>query len=142
MMKYLPIAALMLLMVSCGENNGGGQGTAVPASPANNAADVPQTQAPVQASNTGARLNPPHGEPGHRCEIGVGEPLPEDGSTPPPATPPQDIIQGQPLDVTTTMVDPGQAPDPNAVKLPSGTPNPPHGSPGHDCNVQVGEPLP
>jgi hypothetical protein len=29
----------------------------------------------VAASASGAKLNPAHGEPGHRCEIPVGAPL-------------------------------------------------------------------
>lgn len=36
-------------------------------------------------SAAGVKLNPPHGEPGHRCEIPVGAPL--DGSANPATTP-------------------------------------------------------
>jgi hypothetical protein len=141
MKRSMIAACVCVLLFSCDEKDGGGEGTAVPVSSSNSTSTAQQPVAPTTASTTGRRLNPPHGEPGHRCEIGVGEPLPEDGATPPPANP-QEFIQGNPLDVTTTMVDPGQAPPTNSVKLPSGTPNPAHGAPGHDCNVQVGQPLP
>lgn len=79
-----------------------------------------------------ALLNPPHGEPGHRCEIPVGAPL--DGSAPPSA-------DNMPISVNIPEASPVAAP-----ALPSsgnsGKINPPHGEPGHDCAVPVGSPLP
>jgi hypothetical protein len=68
-------------------------------------------------------LNPPHGEPGHRCEIEVGAPL----NTPaqPKLTTPQPTFQ----------------PQQPSGSVAAGT-NPPHGQPGHDCAVPVGAPLP
>lgn len=74
------------------------------------------------ANTTGQKLNPKHGEPGHRCEIAVGAPL---DSKP-------------------------QAPAPVEVKLPANLPkeakngvklNPKHGEPGHRCEIAVGAPL-
>ena len=38
------------------------------------------TQATLPSTPTGATLNPPHGQPGHRCDIPVGAPLPNDGN--------------------------------------------------------------
>lgn len=88
-----------------------------------------QSTAPAQG-NTAVRLNPPHGQPGHICEIPVGSPLP---STPvrPNAT------------VTTTA---GAAPV-NSAGAPTAAAsnvrlNPPHGQPGHICEIPVGSPLP
>lgn len=36
--------------------------------------NLPATQ------GSGVTLNPPHGQPGHRCDIAVGAPLPNDGN--------------------------------------------------------------
>lgn len=82
------------------------------------------TQGSTQAAKTLAATNPPHGEPGHRCDIEVGAPLnsPAAATTTPPAA------QAQPA-----------AAKPAAS---SGRVNPPHGQPGHDCAVAVGAALP
>ena len=81
------------------------------------------------------KLNPPHGELGHRCDIAVGSPL-----NSPPVNPPGGNTQitntapGTQAPVNTT---PGtQAP----VKTAPGM-NPPHGEAGHDCTIPVGAPL-
>lgn len=63
-------------------------------------------------SSPGGALNPAHGQPGHRCDIAVGDPL---NSAP-----------------ATTSVNTA-AP---AKKL-----NPAHGEPGHRCDIAVGAPL-
>lgn len=104
--------------------------TATPAPAANSAS-------PVTATAPG--MNPPHGQPGHRCEIPVGAPLnskPGAATTaqaPQPATtqpvqfaPP--VTKEQPASVTPVTTAPGM--------------NPPHGQPGHRCDVAVGAPLP
>jgi hypothetical protein len=84
--------------------------------------------APVQAG-AGVKLNPPHGQPGHICEIPVGSPLP---ST--PAITPGNTTVAQPANLNTTaQVSGGSKP----VRL-----NPPHGQPGHICEIPVGSPLP
>ena len=72
-------------------------------------------------------LNPEHGQPGHRCDIAVGAPLNS------PST-----IQPAPTAVTAS-------PAP-IISLPANTDasvslNPPHGQPGHDCAIPVGQPL-
>jgi hypothetical protein len=36
----------------------------------------------------------------------------------------------------------GTTPATLGIELPSGTPNPAHGEPGHKCELQVGDPLP
>lgn len=72
-------------------------------------------------------MNPPHGQPNHRCDIAVGAPL----SSPPgktaakaaKATASPAIVQAQP----TVKTAPGM--------------NPPHGQPGHRCDIAVGAPL-
>jgi hypothetical protein len=70
-------------------------------------------------------MNPPHGQPGHRCDIAVGAPLdspPGTGKTPPIAS-----QQNVPTQTTTPTTAPGM--------------NPPHGQPGHRCDIAVGAPL-
>lgn len=78
------------------------------------------------ASVTDATLNPAHGQPGHRCEIAVGAPL---NSTPKAASAQPQV----PLQTTTPVM---QVNPNSSVKL-----NPAHGQPGHDCSIQVGQPL-
>jgi hypothetical protein len=97
----------------------------------------PPASAPVASS---VKLNPPHGQPGHRCDIEVGQPLPPEGSpviaTQPATQPVKPVMQNtQPV-----MVNPPA----NANILPGaskGKVNPPHGEPGHRCDIAVGAPL-
>ena len=87
------------------------------------------------------RLNPPHGEPGHVCEIPVGAPL--DGS----AGSNSQTIQIDPNAGGTQTITAPQAGGPIMQAAPaagggSGRINPPHGEPGHVCEIPVGDPLP
>lgn len=80
--------------------------------------NVAPTNTTNSVNNTGnLAVNPPHGQPGHICEIPVGAPLkgPATGNT-----------NGTP---TATSGE--------GVKL-----NPAHGLPGHRCDIKVGDPLP
>lgn len=92
---------------------------------------------------TAPGMNPPHGQPGHKCEIPVGQPLNGASSAQNPA--PQAIqvngntpIQIDPNSVKPTKVTPTQNGQP--VKTAPGM-NPPHGEPGHRCDIAVGQPL-
>jgi hypothetical protein len=96
---------------------------AITSSPQNNVVMTP-VQTPVQPTAPG--MNPPHGQPGHRCDIPVGAPL----NSKPAAAP--TAVNAQPQ-VTMTEV-------PNKVKTPPGM-NPPHGEPNHRCDIAVGAPL-
>jgi len=119
-------------------------------------APMTMTAAPGQpAGTTAAGMNPPHGEPGHRCDIAVGAPL-----NSPPGNTQKTTLPGSP-DITTApppvMSAPQPGPGPSISNLPSSTPvnaspagsstatapgmNPPHGQPGHDCSIPVGSPL-
>ena len=80
-------------------------------------------KAPAQA------LNPAHGMPGHRCDIAVGAPLNS------PAQAGQSAPQVQP------MTAPIPAAVPVAPSNATGKLNPPHGQPGHRCDISVGAPL-
>ncbi|HEX8562799.1 MAG TPA: hypothetical protein VF676_07460 [Flavobacterium sp.] len=82
------------------------------------------------AQNTG-QLNPAHGQPGHRCEIAVGAPLPGTAQ-------PTQAITSAPTQVTPQMVTSGAAQQP--AKTAKGM-NPAHGKPGHRCDIAVGAPL-
>lgn len=39
---------------------------------------TPTTATPAQTTPTADRMNPPHGQANHRCEIAVGSPLPKE----------------------------------------------------------------
>jgi hypothetical protein len=84
-------------------------------------------QTPVQPTAPG--MNPPHGQPNHRCDIAVGAPL---NSKPAPATTTAATANAQPQVVMTEV--------PNKVKTAPGM-NPPHGEPNHRCDIAVGAPL-
>lgn len=134
------------------DHTGHDHGAETPA--ANQSAQGQATNAPAATNAQGVKLNPPHGEPGHRCEIAVGAPL--DGSaaptqaTPAPAQPASGkgfLGSGN----TQTQAAPTQQAAPTAQKgAPAqqtapgmqGKPNPAHGQPGHRCDIQVGQPLP
>ncbi len=87
---------------------------------------VTQTPAPTV---TQPGMNPPHGQPNHRCDIAVGAPL---NSKPAPA-PTQAAPAPVPSQVTMKEI-------PNPTKTAPGM-NPPHGEPNHRCDIAVGAPL-
>ena len=102
------------------------------------AAPTPTAPQPVQQSTTVAPtapgMNPPHGQPNHRCDIAVGAPLNSPkGQTPttttaPTPQPASAVVTPQAKPATVTPTAPGM--------------NPPHGQPGHKCEIAVGAPLP
>ena len=91
-------------------------------------------QADTKNQNVAPGMNPPHGQPGHRCDIPVGQPLdskPAAKNNPAPTT-------SKPLPATVA------APNSTTNSTPAATApgmNPPHGQPGHRCDIGVGEPL-
>lgn len=90
---------------------------------------------------TAPGMNPPHGQPGHRCEIPVGQPL---NGNPAPTTQPTNTPSGtQNIQIDPNTLQPGKVAFDNSnapVKTAPGM-NPPHGEPGHRCDIPVGEPL-
>lgn len=92
--------------------------------------------APVTASQpvaepvfTAPGMNPPHGQPGHRCDIAVGAPLnsqPAKAAAATTSAPQQTVTMSQPVPAKTVTA-PGM--------------NPPHGEPNHRCDIAVGAPL-
>lgn len=98
---------------------------------------ITTTSAPATGS-AAAGTNPPHGQPGHRCDLAVGAPL--NGAPAPsvqvPAGGQSPNMTIKPQAAPVTMPTPANA-GASGVRI-----NPPHGQPGHDCSVQVGQPLP
>jgi hypothetical protein len=89
-----------------------------------------QTTVPQNVVSTSAApgMNPAHGQPGHRCDIAVGAPL--NSAPAKPATP---TVQTTPAIATPTATA-------AKTKTAPGM-NPPHGEPGHRCDIAVGAPL-
>lgn len=105
---------------------------------------VQMTQTPV---TTKPGMNPPHGQPGHRCDIAVGAPLNSPKQTKPTGATGNAVVQQvTPAATTTTSPTTTAAPailDPNAAQTTTAPGmNPPHGQPGHQCGIAVGAPLP
>lgn len=104
------------------------------------AAATTQTQAPATTTSapvaTAPGMNPPHGQPGHRCEIAVGAPL-NSQPTKQAASPAQQQQQATP----GTFMQPAAKPAAATTTTAPGM-NPPHGQPGHRCEIAVGAPLP
>jgi hypothetical protein len=137
------LAASLLCLMACSE--GKKKNTSVPQMPAANqntitpSANIPAAGSlelqtlPTAETNSAVALNPPHGEPGHRCEIEVGAPLnsaPAATNAAPASTP------------VPTFNPPPSFTTPSAQSTTGAGLNPPHGQPGHDCAVAVGAPLP
>lgn len=96
------------------------------------------TQTPIQ---TAPGMNPPHGQPGHRCEIAVGAPL---NSKPAQKMQPQttQVINSNPAEKPVMKINSNSS---STTVVGTTTPpgmNPPHGQEGHRCDVAVGAPLP
>lgn len=92
---------------------------------------------------TAPGMNPPHGQPGHRCDIPVGQPLNGAAPAAQPATQNIQVNGNNTVQIDPNSVRPGKiAIDNNgkAVKTAPGM-NPPHGEPGHRCDIPVGQPL-
>ncbi len=126
MHKLLPMCLLLTVVTSC--SNGMEEGSST--TPAVNTTTTQPVQQTAPATTTQAGLNPPHGQPGHRCDIQVGAPLNSPAGQ--SATAPQQ----------QTVVNP--TPPPPVAPAASGTQaglNPAHGQPGHRCDIAVGAPL-
>lgn len=98
------------------------------------------------SGSASGKLNPPHGEPGHRCEIPVGAPLDSE----PSSTPTEIKIDNSGTGNNTQSITPtfsNTASTPTFSTQTQGKTatapgmNPPHGEPGHDCAIPVGAPL-
>ena len=96
------------------------------------------------ATETAEGMNPPHGLPGHRCDIPVGAPLSTPAGQGTPQTTAAPANQGGFLGSGETAAPAAQQAPPAQQTAPGmqGKPNPAHGQPGHRCDISVGQPLP
>jgi len=96
--------------------------------PQSNTVSVNQTQP------TAPGMNPPHGQPNHRCDIPVGAPLNSKKA---------EATTVKTTDIQTTTTAPIATPQNNtsSTTVAAGM-NPAHGQPGHRCDIPVGAPLP
>ncbi|WP_228412538.1 MULTISPECIES: hypothetical protein [unclassified Chryseobacterium] len=106
-------------------------------------ADIQSTPNPTPIA-TAAGMNPPHGQPGHRCDIPVGQPLSTAPASATTSVSQNITVNGNnTIQIDPNAVSPGKiAVDDNGkqVKTAPGM-NPPHGQPGHRCDIPVGQPL-
>jgi hypothetical protein len=109
-----------------------------------NTTNIQTSTDPTPATKPG--MNPAHGQPGHRCDIAVGEPLSDAGpaSTPATITPaPATTVSNQPnvsYPVVSSPLQYSADHFSDTTKVAAGM-NPAHGQPGHRCDISVGEPL-
>lgn len=108
-----------------GKQNSNAQPTAVSATPQ---IVNPAPQITPINTNGSVAINPPHGQPGHDCAVAVGSPL--NSKSNPSAAP-----TVSPVVNTPTQILPVTNANSNVAL------NPPHGQPGHDCAIPVGQPL-
>lgn len=101
-----------------------------------------QAQQTTQAqTQTAPGMNPPHGQPGHRCEIAVGAPL-NSKSTEIKKPQVTQVVNEKPVEKPVLNVNSNNG---SSTVVGTNTPpgmNPPHGQEGHRCDVAVGAPLP
>lgn len=99
---------------------------------------------PSATAVTAPGINPPHGQPGHRCDIPVGQPL-SSAAAPTQAPAAQNITvnNNSGIQIDPNAVTPGKVMIDNKGKQIQTVPgmNPPHGEPGHRCDIPVGQPL-
>lgn len=105
-------------------------------------AGIQSTPSPAPMA-TAPGMNPPHGQPGHRCDIAVGQPLNGQPTTAAPATQNINVTGGNTIQIDPNAVSPGKITLGNNGKQVKTAPgmNPPHGQPGHRCDIPVGQPL-
>lgn len=153
-MKHLNVAIVILLIasiVACSKSS------KVPAqeTPATNSSTTQSTTSTTQLSQSTnspttnpstatslkgaeptmlAGTNPPHGQPNHRCDIAVGAPLNSPAGT--------GLQQSNSMQPTTQQPNVTVLPSPTLTTTTAPGMNPPHGQPGHRCDIKVGAPLP
>jgi hypothetical protein len=93
------------------------------------------------AVKTAPGMNPAHGQPGHRCDIAVGEPLNSKPAatttTTTPTVTPTPVVNTPTIGNTTPVI---TSPATTTAAAAPGM-NPAHGQPGHRCDIAVGAPL-
>ena len=157
---FLGLIAISIFTISCKKNERATYlteeaGVTQPAVAANQApkaslldqAGIKTTSGSGAATVTAPGMNPPHGQPGHRCDIPVGQPLNSAPAQPQQGT--QNVAvnaqQGQTIQIDPNALQAGKFQVDNNgkaknIKTAKGM-NPPHGEPGHRCDIPVGQPL-
>lgn len=150
---FFGLMAISILTVSCKKDERAtylkeDAGAAQPGIVVNNApkaslmdqAGIANTVSPAPVA-TAPGMNPPHGQPGHRCDIAVGQPL--NGQTAAPAAQNITVNGNNTIQIDPNAVSPGKIMIDNNGKQVKTAPgmNPPHGQPGHRCDIPVGQPL-
>lgn len=112
------------------------------------ASETPKETAVVNTAATPPELNPPHGQPFHRCDIPVGSPLnsvaPAKTAQTKSVTPVNRTGMAPTLE-NAARLNNGRTNTTTAPIVANGTPpklNPPHGQPFHRCDIPVGSALP
>jgi hypothetical protein len=101
---------------------------------------VKNPNATTTTTVTPAGMNPPHGQPKHRCDIPFGAPL--NSPKPKNVTTPNTTVVSTPTSTNTTNAVPSLLAAPTeGTPTPEGM-NPPHGQAKHRCDIAVGAPLP
>lgn len=95
-------------------------------------ANTTQSTSSPLPGNISSKLNPAHGQPGHRCEIAVGAPLDSKPSEINPTQIKPEVSANQIVPVTNAP--------PILQNVAAGV-NPAHGQPTHRCDIAVGAPL-
>jgi hypothetical protein len=147
---YTAFVFCFATLSSCEEKEASGPGTMTtkPISlPALTPSATPAKTAPAPGGNivtttAPAKLNPAHGQPGHRCDISVGAPLPDGPAQSVKAATPNPTLINSPVQAAPAAIKTTEATPVAAV--PAITPgiNPAHGQPGHRCDVAVGAAIP
>lgn len=102
---------------------------------------VKNTDASATTTVTPAGMNPPHGQPKHRCDIPVGAPLSTAATKTTTPAKTTTVVSTPVMTNTANSVPPLLATTPEAAPTPEGM-NPPHGQAKHRCDIAVGAPLP
>jgi hypothetical protein len=120
-------------------------GTATATAQPNQVQLQPQVQTITQSAAktvTAKGMNPPHGQPNHRCDIPVGAPLNSKPTTTAAAATPAPASGEISKNISVQPPVPALLSTSSAnTETPEGM-NPPHGQAGHRCDIAVGAPLP
>ncbi len=102
--------------------------------------DTIKTEEKIADNSVKPTLNPPHGEPHHRCDLEVGAPL--NGSAPAQNSAPVAMPKQTPVNNNFNTNPIPSSPSSSAQNTGAKPAlNPAHGEPHHRCDLEVGAPL-
>ncbi|MEI7486172.1 MAG: hypothetical protein WCJ72_01965 [Chryseobacterium sp.] len=146
---FLGLIAVSIVIVSCKkderatyiEEEASVQSNAVANSPQTSLLDQTGISNQNVATAAAPGMNPAHGQPGHRCDIPVGQPLNSKPAPTAQTTPVNSVPNAVQIDPNTLPAGQFVVPDKKQAAKTAPGMNPPHGEPGHRCNIPVGQPL-